>query len=231
MESERSLGKVSLMSEFKLVIGNQNYSTWSMRGWLAMKLSGVNFTVEKIWLDQDLDRKQRLAKTPAGRVPALMHGDFCIWDSLAIAEYMAELCPDAPMWPKDLQARARARSIVAEMHSGFAALRSKLPMNCAVQREERDRGPEVAKEVARVIEIWEGCRRDYGSGGNFLFGDYSLADAFYAPVASRFLTYAVRLEGEAKGYAETLLAQPDVQEWVEVGKTEGHIMPAYVDIQ
>ncbi|MHC5064382.1 MAG: glutathione S-transferase family protein [Planctomycetota bacterium] len=219
------------MSEFKLVIGNQNYSSWSMRGWLAMKLSGVNFSVEKLWLDEDLDRRERLARTPAGRVPALMHGDFCVWDSLAIAEYMADLCPDAAMWPKDPKARARARSVVAEMHSGFVALRAKLPMNCRAQREERDRGPEVAKEVERVAEIWAGCRRDFGSGGDYLFGEYCLADAFYAPVASRFRTYAVRLEGEAKGYCETILAHPDVREWVDAGKAEKHLMVAYEDIQ
>lgn len=215
------------MSDLILVMGNRNYSSWSMRAWLAVEQTGAPFREEMIWFDEDGDRGKRLAWSPAGRVPVLRHGELTVWDSLAIGEYLAELCPEAGLWPHDPAARARARSLCAEMHSGFFAIRNKLPLNCRARAAARDRGSEVGAEVRRVVEIWEGTRREYGSGGEFLFGARSLADAFFAPVASRFQTYAIALDGAAAEYAANLLACPPVRDWLEKAETEGHPDPPY----
>jgi glutathione S-transferase len=215
------------MSELTLIIGNRNYSSWSMRAWLALEQTGAPFREEMIWFDEDEDRRQRLAHSPTGRVPVLHHGERTIWDSLAIGEYLAEKFPEAGLWPSDPAARARARSLCAEMHSGFFAIRNRLPLNCRARTAPRDRGPEVEAEVSRIAEIWTDTRKEYGAGGSFLFGSRTLADAFFAPVASRFLTYAVTLEREAAAYAEILLAMPPVLDWMEKAEKEGHPDPPY----
>ena len=217
------------MSDFVLVIGNKNFSSWSMRAWLALKQTGAAFDEHQIWIEEDRDRSQRRAQSPAGRVPVLRHGDARIWDTLAIAEYLAELFPDQGLWPGDRAARARARSICAEMHSGFFAIRTEMPMNCRARKAAADRGPEVALEVARVVEIWEDTRREFGGDGRFLFGEPSLAEAFFAPVVSRFATYSVPLEGAAAAYRDDVLALPAVCEWLSGAAAEEHTIPEYAD--
>lgn len=215
------------MSGLTLILGNRNYSSWSMRAWLAMEQTGAPYREETIWLDQDPDRRQRLERSPAGRVPVLLHGDLAIWDSLAIVEYLAELFPGAGLWPSDSAARARARSLASEMHSGFIAIRENLPLNCRARTGARDRGAEVEAEVRRIAAMWSETRREFGSGGPYLFGRPCAADAFYAPVASRFLTYSIRLEGEAAAYSETLLADPGVVAWMARAGEEEHSNPVY----
>jgi glutathione S-transferase len=215
------------VAELTLIMGNRNYSSWSMRAWLALEQTGAPFREQMIWFDEDRDRRKRLALSPAGRVPILRDGDLTIWDSLAIAEYLAESCPEAGLWPSDPRARARARSLCAEMHSGFFEIRRQLPLNCRARAAARDRGAGVDSEVRRVAEIWTETRREFGGGKPLLFGERCLADAFFAPVASRLRTYAISLEGEAAGYARNVLALPAVRNWMERAVTEGHPDPSY----
>lgn len=222
--------KNRLMSNFTLVIGNKNFSSWSMRGWLAMKLTGAPFEEKQIWLDEDLDRSQRLQYSPVGKVPILQHGEVTVWDSLAIGEYLAEQFPDKGLWPRDSAARARARALCAEMHSGFAEIREKLPMNCRARKPAIDRGPGIAKEVDRLCQVWTETRAAFGSGGSYLFGDFCLADAFYAPVASRFTSYAIPLPDETAAYVDAVLAHPLVEAWVSAAESEGHSVEPYASM-
>ena len=215
------------MSELTLVIGNRNYSSWSMRAWLALEQTGAPFREQQVWFDEDGDRAQRLALSPAGRVPILRHGDLTVWDSLAIAEYVAELYPDAGLWPADPHARALARALCAEMHSGFFEIRNRMPLNCRARTTPREPHVELNAEIERIVQIWNETRRQYGAGGPYLFGARTLADAFYAPVASRFATYAVELDGEAALYAESVLAMPAVRQWIDKAESEGHPDPPY----
>ncbi len=213
------------MADFKIVLGNKNYSSWSLRGWLALKRCGVAFDEEVIPLYQDDWRARLLDLSPAGKVPVLLHGTQVIWDTLAIVEYLAEVFPAAGLWPEDRAARARARTISAEMHAGFAALRNHMPMNFrgdvdvpgdvpgdAPGDAPRRDGP-VEGDIARVVEMWQDCRARFGAGGPFLFGAFSAADIFYAPVASRLATYDVDLPEAAAAYRDAVLAWPDVEEW------------------
>ena len=215
------------MGELVLTIGNRNYSSWSMRAWLAVEQTGAEFREDSIWFDEDADRRQRLERSPTGKVPVLRHGDVVVWDSLAIGEYLAETFPEAGLWPEGRAARARARSLCAEMHSGFQAIRSRMPLNIKARKPFRDRGPEVAAEIDRIRAMWTGTRREHGRGGPYLFGTRTLADAFYAPVACRFVSYGVRLDREAGAYAETLLSSPPIRAWIEGAERETRTDPAY----
>lgn len=215
------------MSELQLTIGNRNYSSWSMRAWLALEQTGAEFREEVIWFDEDTDRAQRLQRGPSGRVPVLRHGELVIWDSLAIVEYLAETFPAAGLWPAEREARAVARAACCEMHSGFGALREAMPMNTRARKPARDRGPEVAADVKRIVELWTETRRRFGGGGPFLFGARTAADAFFAPIVSRFQTYGVALKGEAATYSAALLALPALQDWVSRAEREGHPDPPY----
>ena len=208
------------MADFKIVLGNKNYSSWSLRGWLALKRCGVAFDEEVIPLYQDDWRARLLAVSPAGKVPVLLHDGRAIWDSLAIAEYLAELFPAAGLWPEERDARALARAVSAEMHAGFAALRNAMPMNFRGDIEAPHRDPAVEADIARVAELWRDCRTHFGAGGPFLFGDFSAADAFYAPVAARFAAYDVELPELAAAYRDAVLAWPDVEEWRRAAVTE-----------
>ena len=208
-----------------LILGNRNFSSWSLRAWLAAELSGLAFEEQFIWLDLDAERSERRRHSPTGRVPVLRAGDFAIWDSLAITEYLAERSPR--VWPAEPLARARARSLAAEMHSGFQALRAELPMNCRARTSWRERGPEVAADLARIRELWSSTRAEFGAGGAFLFGAPCAADAFFAPVASRFATYAVPLEGSAKAYSDALLAWEPMARWLAAAAREGHEIAQY----
>jgi glutathione S-transferase len=203
---------------YQLVIGNKNTSSWSLRPWIALKHCGIPFTEINIHL-RDADAKaQILQHSPSGKVPALIVNGRVIWDSLAILEYLAEAHPDAQLWPADAQARAEARSVAAEMHSGFRPLRDHCPM-AILRREPQDTLLEqVEADVRRIVEVWRGCRARYRAGGPFLFGGFSNADAMYAPVATRFRTYVPDLgrygdDGSAQAYIDALLALPAFLEW------------------
>lgn len=207
-----------------LVVGNKNYSSWSMRPWVALRGCGVPFT-ERVVKFESEDWKANIgALSPSGLVPVLWEGGpgsgFPTWDTLAIVERANELFPDNGLWPADPQARARARSVASEMHSGFRALRGAMPMNLRGRHPGKGMNPEVARDIARICVIWTEARAMFGKGGPYLFGAFSAADAFYAPVATRFATYAVELTGEAKSYQQALLQNPAVREWTAEGLKE-----------
>lgn len=201
------------MSELTLVIANKTYSSWSLRPWLALKHVGAAFDEVVIPLRQPETAAKIAQWSPAGKVPVLRHGDVTIWESIAILEYLAELFPDANLWPADPAARAHARTISAEMHAGFTALRSNMPMYLRRHLPGRGRTPEVEKDIARITAIWRDCRKRFGSVGPFLFGAFSNADAMYTPVVTRFETYEVTLDGVCRAYADALLALPAMRSW------------------
>jgi glutathione S-transferase len=208
---------------YTLFIGNKNYSSWSCRGWLAVKLSGAPFREVKIQLTGVFNPGNR-AFSPTALVPALHDGDVKVWDSLAIAEYLAERHPG--MWPEDPVARAWARSIACEMHSGFAALRNEMCMCIRERVDVRPWSEALAGNVARVEEIWNETRRRFGAGGPYLLGKFCLADVFYAPVAFRFRTYQVAPKGAAGDYLAALLAHPFVLEWEADALAEKEVLEA-----
>jgi Glutathione S-transferase len=205
----------------KLVIGNKNYSSWSMRPWLALRANDIAF--EEIFIPLytgDADKKRILSFTHSGKVPALIDGDVTIWDSLAIIEYVAERFPQAGLWPEDRARRAHARSISAEMHSGFPALRNECGMNLHRPIGAIALSADARANIARVQQIWIECRERYGKLGPFLFGAFGAADAMFAPVVHRFRTYAIAVESEAQAYMETMMALPAFQEWTSAGLAE-----------
>jgi len=208
---------------YTLYIGNKNYSSWSLRGWLATKLSGVPFREVKIQLRGTYNPDNR-AFSPTALVPALHDGDIHVWDSLAISEYLAERHPG--MWPEDRAARAWARSIAAEMHSGFSALRDDMTMCIRERLDVRPWSGALTANIARVEEIWSESRRRFADHGPYLIGDFSLADVFYAPVAFRFQTYLVTPQGAAGEYLAALLAHPFVREWEAAALAEKEIIDA-----
>jgi glutathione S-transferase len=214
------------MAELTLVIANKSYSSWSLRGWLALKHTGAQFREIMVLLDKPDTRQRILRFSPAGRVPVLIDGDLAVWDSLAICEYLAEKFPACHGWPENPAARAQARSIAAEMHSGFVALRTELPMNCRGRRTGVVPSAAARADIARITSIWENCRARYGAGGPWLFGRFSFADAMYAPVAFRLYCYGVVLQGAAATYQQAVFAHPAVREWVAAAKAETEIVPS-----
>ena len=207
-----------------LVIGNKLYSSWSLRPWLALRQAGIAFDEVVIPLRQSDTEARILAYSPAGKIPVLVDDDVTVWDSLAIVDYAAERWPGAGIWPTDRRARALARSISAEMHSGFQALRSACPMNLGKRFSTRDRGERVAKDAARVQAIWADARARFGAGGPFLFGAFSGADAMFAPVVIRLDTYAFDVTPEARAYMDAILELPAFVEWREAALTETWII-------
>jgi glutathione S-transferase len=204
-----------------LVIGNKNYSSWSMRPWLALKVANIAFDEVLIPLYTGAADKQRILKyTRSGKVPALVDGDVTIWDSLAIIEYAAERFPQAQLWPEDAASRAHARSVSAEMHSGFVALRNECGMNLHRPIGAKTLSAEARGDIARIQQSWSECRERYGKLGPYLFGAFSGADAMYAPVVHRFRTYAIDVTPEARGYMDTMMALPAFQEWTRAGLAE-----------
>ena len=209
------------MPDYQLIIGNRNYSSWSLRAGLVMAASGADYDETVIPLDRRETRAEILAHSPARTVPVLKCGELTVWDSLAIAEYLAETFPEARLWPVDAEARTIARAVTAEMHAGFRPMRMHMPMDMS----HRHSSPSpmldgVAEDIVRVIAIWEDCRSRFGGGGDFLFGRFTIADAFYAPVASRFRTYGVPLRGAAAAYVETIFAYPAMAAWAEAAAAE-----------
>jgi len=212
------------MADIIIYLGNKNYSSWSLRPWLALKQTGAAFDEEVIPLSEAATRSTVLRFSPSGRVPALKHNELTVWDSLAICEYLAETFPAAKLWPDDNAARAVARAVSAEMHSGFAALRDHLPMNMRSSFPNRGVTPEVQADINRITAIWRDCRKRFGAAGPFLFGGFTIADAMYAPVVSRFRTYKIELEAEAQAYADAVWALPALQEWLTAAKNEPMII-------
>ena len=204
----------------KLIIGNKAYSSWSMRPWLALRQAGIPFEEQRISFN-DPGWKERLKPlTPAGLVPVLVDGELVVWDTLAIAEYVAERFPDKRLWPEDARARAVARSACAEMHSGFQVLRSSLPMNFTAEFPGLGWSLKVQAQIDRLVAIWEDARRRFGAGGPFLFGAFSNADAFFAPVVRRFIGHAVKVPPVAQAYIETIRALPSYQQWEAEARQE-----------
>jgi glutathione S-transferase len=205
----------------KLVIGNKNYSSWSMRPWLALRANNIAFDEIFIPLYTGAADKQRILDvTRSGKVPALVDGDITVWDSLAIIEYLAERFPQARLWPEDRAARAHARSISAEMHSGFMALRNECPMNLHRPVKPVALSDDARANIARVQQIWGQCREQYGKPGPFLFGAFGGADAMFAPVVYRFHTYAIEVTPPVADYMKTMMAEPAMQEWTRAGLAE-----------
>jgi glutathione S-transferase len=204
----------------KLVLANKNYSSWSLRAWLLLREAGIPFEEEVIGFNEP-DFSERVRRySPNGRVPVLIDGDLVVWDSLAIAEYLAEKYPDKKLWPEAREGRARARSICAEMHAGFAHLRSRLPMNCEASIPLGRLEIVVQREVDRIMDIWGEARASHGTGGPFLFGRFTIADAYFAPVVFRFVTYDIPLSGPARAYVETMCGLASMKEWLAAARAE-----------
>ncbi len=209
----------------KLIIGNKNYSSWSFRPWIAMKVAGIPFVERVISLDDPQFKRIVMAISPAGKVPALADGEVHVWESLAILEYLAEKFPEANLWPTQPQARAHARAIAAEMHAGFVPLRGECPMNFWRLVKQRELSPEAAANVRRIDAMWTDCRARFGAGGEFLFGAFGAADAMYAPVVSRFATYAVDVGSGSRAYMEAMMGLAAWQEWKVAALQEPWVLP------
>ena len=198
-----------------LVIGNKNYSSWSLRAWLAIELTGAPYEELFVPLYQADSRARLLAHSPTGKVPVLKTEEGAVWDSLAIAEYLAERFPEAHLWPRGQYARALARSVCAEMHSGFVALRTHLPMDLKRDQALTAIPADAQDDIQRICALWAECRAGFGQDGPFLFGHASIADAFFAPVAARLRSYRVDLPEAAAAYVETIYQWPAFQRWLQ----------------
>jgi glutathione S-transferase len=215
----------------KLVIGNKNYSSWSMRPWLALRASQIPFEEIFVPLYTGAADKQRILDvSPAGKVPILIDGEVTIWDSLAIIEYVAERFPEKRLWPEHPAERAHARSISAEMHSGFAALRNECGMNLHRPVRAIELSDDARANIARIEEIWADCRKRYGRSGPYLFGAFCAADAMFAPVVHRFRTYAIAVTKETQVYMDTVMALPAFAEWTKAGLAETLVIEKFETI-
>ena len=219
------------MAALKLAIGNKNYSSWSMRPWLALRANDIPFveTMIPLYTDNPADKEQILSFSRAGKVPVLVDGDTTVWDSLAIIEYIAERYPEVKLWPDDAAARAHARSVCAEMHSGFVPLRSECGMNLHRPIRPVTLSADAKANVARIEEIWRECRARHSANGPFLFGRFGAADAMYAPVVHRFRTYAIDVAPVTKAYMETMMALPAFEEWTREGLAETLVIAKFED--
>ena len=216
-------------SSLKLIIANKRYSSWSMRPWVVMTAFGIPFEEIRIPLDQP-DTSAKIAEySPAGRIPVLIAGEMVIWDSLAICEYLAEQFSEKHLWPKNVAARAMARSICAEMHSGFTGMRTAMAMNIGARHPGKGRTPDAQADVARMCEIWETCLARYAHH-RFLFDEFSITDAYIAPVVMRFQTYGVSLAPALQAYANRVAAHPAVAQWVREATEEKERIAKYDDL-
>lgn len=207
------------MAKPLLIIGNKNYSSWSLRPWLALKVAGIEFDEKLVPLFED-DWAARKAELPSGTVPVLEHDGIVIWETLAILEYAAETWPDTQLWPADKAARARARAVASEMHANFTKVRSHMPMNIRSQFPGRGMHDGVAQDIHRIETLWGECREAFGHGGDFLFGRFTNADAMFAPIVSRFTTYAVDVNPVSRAYMDAVQALPAMQAWSQAGRDE-----------
>lgn len=209
------------MTRLTLVIGNKNYSSWSMRPWILLTQAAIPFEEVQLWFDQDARVEGAERYSPNGQVPILMVDNEPVWDSLAICETAAELFPEKALWPADARARRFARSMCAEMHAGFRSLRSAMPMNIRTLHPGKGMSAEVQKDIDRIVALWQACRsRPHAGGGEMLFGAFGVADAYYAPVVMRFMTYAVRLPADAQRYADAVRELPAVRAWMDAARRE-----------
>jgi glutathione S-transferase len=216
------------LAKLTLAIANKNYSSWSLRAWLAMREFGIPFEEKVIPLDLPETKKKIARHSGAGRLPVLHDGDVTVWESLAILEYLAELFPAKAMWPKPKPARALARAVANEMHAGFQALRNACPMNLRRPHKPLAAGlsEEVRANVARIEMLWKDCRKAHGKRGPFLFGKFTIADAMYAPVATRFQTYSIPVSAASRDYMDALFATPSFRDWKAGAAKEEWIIPA-----
>lgn len=210
--------------QLKLIIGNKNYSSWSLRSWFLLKEAGIDFEEYRIPLDQENSAAEIARFTPAGRVPVLLLEGQAVWDTLAIAETVAERWPEKELWPSDPHARAHARSVSAEMHSGFSTLRDAMPMNCRAMGRKVSLPDALTTDIDRVLDIWADCHRRYRSQGDWLFGRFSVADAMYAPVVLRFRTYGINLPDSASNYPRRLLESEAIQSWLAAAESEVEVI-------
>jgi glutathione S-transferase len=208
----------------KLIIGNKNYSSWSMRPWIAMKVAGIAFDEEIIPLYEPGSRERILKYSPAGKVPVLIDGDAAIWESLAILEHLAEKFPKAGLWPSNAAARSHARVVATEMHGGFAPLRRACPMNLWLPPKPRPQSEEVMDNVRRIDALWRDCRARFGQGGPFLFGTFCATDAMYAPVVARLHSFGLAVSPEATAYMAAVMALPAWAEWLDAALKEPWVM-------
>ncbi len=207
-----------------LVIGNKNYSSWSLRPWIAMKVAGIAFDEKVIPLYEPGSREEILNYSPAGKVPVLVDGDAHVWESLGILEHLAEKFPAAGLWPNDTAARSHARVVASEMHGGFTALRRNCPMNMWLPPKPRPLPDEVKFDVVRIETLWADCRARFGKGGAFLFGAFGAADAMYAPVVARFHSYGIAAGRDARAYMDAVMALPAWKEWCAAAMQEPWVM-------
>ncbi|HXV39667.1 MAG TPA: glutathione S-transferase family protein [Steroidobacteraceae bacterium] len=212
------------MSALTLVIGTRNYSSWSLRPWLLLRHLGLPFSERLFELDSAEFASEVPKISPTGRVPALIHGGLRIWESLTICEYASELAGGRG-WPADAARRAEARAIATEMHAGFLALRSACPMNARATGRRVALTPPLMQDLRRIDAIWSSCRRDHGDRGPYLYGDFSTADAMFAPVVLRIRTYALPLSGLATHYYDHMLADPQLREWISAAERETTVIP------
>ena len=209
-----------------LIIGNKNYSSWSLRPWIFLWHHRIAFQEKRVPLFVDTTEEELAEYDSDYKVPVLKDGELVVWDSLSILEYVSEVYLDNKGWPDDRQARAVARSISSEMHSSFVSVRSELPMNCRKKFENIILSQTAERETERIKRLWRKCRNEYGGGGEWLFGDFSIADAMFSPVALRFSGYSIPLSGVEADYVESVLNHPGIVEWVEAGKLETEVIEA-----
>ncbi len=208
----------------KLIIGNKNYSSWSLRSWFLLKEAGIEFEEYRIPLDQAGSAAELARFSPSGRVPVLFFDGMPVWDTLAIAETVAERWPEKELWPADPQARAHARSISAEMHAGFCTLRDAMPLNCRAMGRRVPLPDALTDDIDRILDIWADCHRRYQASGDWLFGRFSVADAMYAPVVLRFRTYGINLPDSAINYPRRLLESKAIQDWLMAAESEVEVI-------
>ena len=212
------------MADWTVVIGNRNYSSWSLRGWLMARIAGIAF--EEIVVPLDLPETAAAIRkhSPSGKVPVVIHRGLAVWESLAIAEYLNDVKPEALLWPSSQAARAHARAISAEMHAGFAELRKNMPMNIRASYPGKGMTPAVRADIERITGLWRDCRKRFGGAfpkdDGFLFGTFGAADAMFAPVVTRFRTFGVPLDSDAEAYCAAVMAWPAMKEWVEAAQNE-----------
>ena len=219
------------MADFTLVIGNKNYSSWSLRGWLMVRIAGIEFEELVIPLDLPETQPEIRKHSPSGRLPVLLHRGLAIWESLAIGEYLNDLKPEAGLWPAAAAARAHARSISCEILAGFAELRSNMPMNIRASYPGRGLTSAVRADIERITGLWRDCRKRFAGAApkddGFLFGSFSAADAMYAPVVTRLRTYGVTVDSDTDAYCKAILALPAMKEWIDAAKNEPWLIQAY----
>jgi len=208
----------------KLVIGNKNYSSWSLRPWLLLRHAGIAFEEVRLSFNSPAFKRDALAFGPTGKVPVLVDGSVTVWDSLAIAEYVAGRFADKQLWPRDIGQRAQARAVCAEMHAGFQALRSNMGMNITAELPGLGWNLDVQNDIDRVSALWSGLRAQHSSRGPFLFGHFTVADAYYAPVVTRFNTYRPKLAATVTEYMQTILALPALREWFDAAARENEFV-------